>query len=436
MARFKTNMRQIADTRAEQAGFTRFFRNRRVTAKEIVNTAVARTAETAKGREVIVPQDTSEVNYEAKARRKRGLGRVGNGSDAGLFVHPALALDAADGCVLGLAGATIWRRTKAKHEDYQSQPIESKESFKWVGTAQAASKALASAGRIIHVGDRECDIYEVFARLPDERNDVVIRATKDRAAIYPDGSSGRLFACVAMQPEAGRIAFELEARPGRAGRTVTLAMRFCRVSLRQPRRGAERRDPPQISINIVDAREIDPPAGEEAIHWQLLTTLPATKLEEAARIVDIYRMRWTMEQFFRTVKSQGLDLEQSLIADGRALEALAATALIAATKVMQLVRARGEAGDFLPAARVFDAAESKALDALASQLEGKTSKQKNPHPRGSLAWAAWTIARLGGWKGYANERPPGPITFVHGLQRFEAIMEGVRLAARLGSPDG
>lgn len=436
MARLKANMRRLTDTRAEQVAFTRFFRNPRVKAKEIIATAAARTAEAARGLHVLLVQDTSEINYEAKAQRKRGLGRVGNGSDVGLFVHPTLAVDAADGSVLGLASATIWRRTKAKQENYQSLPIESKESFKWVATAQAGSAALASGAHITHVADRECDIYEVFARLPDERNDVVIRATKDRAVIGPDGRPCRLFACVAMQPEAGRIAFELKARPGRTARTVTLSVRYCRVSLRQPRRGADKRDPRQIPINFVEVREIDPPAGEEAIHWQLLTTHPVTTLTQAAWVVDLYRLRWTIEQLFRTVKSQGLDLEESLIADGQALEALAATALIAATKVMQLVQARGEAGKHLPATRLFDATETAVLDGLTRQLEGKTLKQKNPHPHGSLAWAAWTIARLGGWKGYASERPPGPITIVHGLQRFEAIVEGVRLAPHLRAPDG
>src|SRR5260221_1083939 len=90
--RIKASMRHLTDTRAEQIAFTRFFCNPRVTAKEIVATAAARTAEAASGRHVVLIQDTSEINYQAKAQRKRGLGRVGNGSDIGLFVHPALAV--------------------------------------------------------------------------------------------------------------------------------------------------------------------------------------------------------------------------------------------------------------------------------------------------------------------------------------------------------
>jgi hypothetical protein len=129
------------------------------------------------------------------------------------------------------------------------------------------------------------------------------------------------------------------------------------------------------------------------------------------------------------LKSQGLDLEDSFISDGDALECLAATALIAAASVMQLVQGRGEAGSTVPASRVFSPVEIIVLEVLVGKFEGKTAKQKNPHPRHSLAWAAWCIARLGGWNGYASERPPGPITFARGLRRFHAMAEGFVLAA-------
>ncbi|TIO80277.1 MAG: hypothetical protein E5X74_33275, partial [Mesorhizobium sp.] len=116
-ARVSTGMRRLADTRAEKVAFTRLFRNRHVSTQEIIRTAAARTAELAGGRHVLIIEDSSEINYEAKASRKRGLGRVGNGTDIGLFVHPALAVDAVDGSVLGLAGATIWRREAKKADD-------------------------------------------------------------------------------------------------------------------------------------------------------------------------------------------------------------------------------------------------------------------------------------------------------------------------------
>ncbi|TKB12609.1 MAG: IS4 family transposase, partial [Mesorhizobium sp.] len=240
----------------------------------------------------------------------------------------------------------------------------------------------------------------------------------------------RLFGAIAKTPEAGRIAFELQARPGRPARTVELAVRFTAVSLRQPRLGADSRDPRELTLNMVEVREIDPPSAKDAVIWRLLTTHSVETLADACRIVDLYRSRWSVEQLFRTVKSQAIDLEESLIADGDALERLAATALVVATKVMQLVHGRGSPGQRFQAAHLFDPTEITVLEVLIAKLEGKTQKQKNPHPTHTLAWAAWCIARLGGWNGYEKERPPGPITFTHGLRRFNAITQGFVLASQ------
>jgi hypothetical protein len=128
------------------------------------------------------------------------------------------------------------------------------------------------------------------------------------------------------------------------------------------------------------------------------------------------------------MKSRGLDIEESLLADAHALENYVAAAVTASVRVMQLVQGRGAAGEVVSAERVFDAEEIQVLEAVVPKFEGRTEKQKNPYPHRSLAWAAWVIARLGGWKGYASERPPGPETFTRGLQRFTAIAEGFALA--------
>ena len=130
------------------------------------------------------------------------------------------------------------------------------------------------------------------------------------------------------------------------------------------------------------------------------------------------------KQLFRTLKRQGLGIEQSVVEDGAALEKLAVIALIGATMTMQLVLARAAANQDQPAAHVFAARQLVVLAALQARLQGRTSKQKNPYPPKSLAWAAWTIARLGGWPGYESERSTGPITMRNGLERFNAIVQG------------
>ena len=171
---------------------------------------------------------------------------------------------------------------------------------------------------------------------------------------------------------------------------------------------------------------IRPPG--DAICWRLLTTHPIEGVEQALTAIGWYRLRWHIEQLFRTLKRQGLRIEQSVIEDGEALEKLAVIALIAAAITMQLVLARSTAGQDPPASRVFDPEQIEVLHALQKKLQGRTTKQQNSHPSDSLAWAGWTIARLGGWTGYDSDKSRGPITMRDGLDRFYAIVDGYNLA--------
>ncbi|QQO32033.1 IS4 family transposase [Bradyrhizobium diazoefficiens] len=415
-------LRQLGDTRAEQVAFRRFVLNDRVTVSKMVLHQRARVAEASADRHVLVIQDTSEINYESQRERKRGLGTVGNGRDVGLFVHPMLAVDAEHGHCLGLLDVQVWRRLKAKSKDYRKQPIEEKESYRWLKGPQRAKAALGKAVRVTVIDDREGDIYEKWARLPDRRTELLTRACRDRAMV--DG--GTLFAAMAELPERHSYSLDLPARPGkkRQARQARLTVRFGRVRIRRPQSCSDRDAPEEIELSAIEVIERDPPAKETPVHWRLLTTHAVDTAAQALTVIGWYRQRWHIEQLFRTVKSQGLKIEESVAEDGEALEKLAVIALIGATTSMQLVLARAAPHHDQPASHVFDDRQIEVLEALQDKLQGRTIKQQNPYPPQSLAWAAWTIARLGGWTGYESERSTGPITMSHGLTRFNAIAEG------------
>lgn len=418
-------LRKLGDDRAEKVKFRRFLMNDRVTVEKMVTRARMRVGEIAAGRHVLAIQDTSEINYEAKRGRKRGLGKVGNGSDVGLFVHPVLTVDAETGHCLGLADVQVWRRFKAKAADYRKQPIEEKESYRWLKGPRRAKWGLAEADMITVIDDREGDIYEKWARLPDRRTHLLSRACRDRVV----AGGGTLFATLAARPERHRFTLDLPARAGkRQARRAQLSIRFAKIVICRPASCSDPHAPRQIELSALEVREIDPPPDEEPVLWRLLTTHDVETVEQALTVVGWYRQRWHVEQLFRTVKRQGLDLEESVIADGRALEKLAVIALIAACQTMQLVLARASADDGQPASHVFDDREMQVLSALQGRLQGRTVKQKNPHSPGSLAWAGWTIARLGGWTGYQSDKSTGPITTRDGLERFKAIVQGYFLA--------
>jgi hypothetical protein len=127
-----------------------------------------------------------------------------------------------------------------------------------------------------------------------------------------------------------------------------------------------------------------------------------------------------------TLKQQGLQLEDSQLENAGRLIKLTAIAARAACTIMQLVQARdGRSGQ--DAKIALSPPEIETLHALLPEIEGKTALQKNPHPPETLAWAAWIIAKLGGWDGYPKSKPPGPITFRHGLQYFKSLALGWRL---------
>jgi len=217
---------------------------------------------------------------------------------------------------------------------------------------------------------------------------------------------------------------KLPAAPGRKARTAELALRFSAITLRKPLHGAAPDLPKTVALTLVDVRETSQPEDAEPVHWRLLTTHCVTSLGEARRVLDLYRRRWTIEEFFRTLKTAGYNIEDADIRDPRAMINFAAATTVAAVTVMQLVQARdGTTEQQLDDA--FDPADRPILEAASSQLEGKTARQKNPHPKGSLAFAAWVIARLGGWTGYYGK--PGPRVMRRGLDDFQRIKYGATM---------
>jgi hypothetical protein len=195
------------------------------------------------------------------------------------------------------------------------------------------------------------------------------------------------------------------------------------VNLARPQTKFLRHLPESLPLNLVDVREPDPNDGTEPLHWRLLTTHLVATAEEAWRIVEWYKRRWLIEQFFRVLKTQGFKLEDSQVATADRLLKLVAIAAKAAVITIQLLQARDGRGH-QPIRLTFDANGIATLAALNRNLEAQSKRLRNPHPPDSLAWAAWIIGRLGGWDGYPSSKPPGPITMKNGLEYFHAVAEG------------
>jgi hypothetical protein len=140
--------------------------------------------------------------------------------------------------------------------------------------------------------------------------------------------------------------------------------------------------------------------------------------------------RWYIEQLFRLLKKQGFEMEASQLESAWAIRKLAVLALHATLRILQLMYA-AEDENAQPIDEVFTKQEQRCLAQINKQLTGKTLKLSNSYKTRSLIWAKWIIARLGGWKGYKSQRPPGPITLKRGLDNFTQIFNGWCLALKL-----
>lgn len=425
MARPCSRIRRLAGTRAREVQFGRFLHNKAVTAAEMSNHAAARTAARAAGRDVIVIQDTSDLALGGRRAKANGYGPVGKGGALrGLALHSVVAVDAVSHELIGLIDARPRNREGGKVQHRRSRATSQKESQRWIDGTVRASEVLSAARTITGVSDRESDIYEHFAQCPSNMH-LIVRACQNRKIETDDADElNLLFQHVDALPEQGRLEVKIPAAPGRKERVAELAVRFAPVVLRKPRRGGAADVPDTVTLTVVDIRETSTPKDGKPVHWRLLTTHSVTNLGEARRIVDYYRMRWTIEEYFHTLKTAGFDIEAADISDPQAMIKFVTAVAIAAVTIMQLVKARdGTTGQSLLDA--FDPADQPVLEAASTQLEGKTARQKNPHPKGSLAFAAWVIARLGGWTGYYGK--PGPQVMRRGFDDFQRIKYGATL---------
>ena len=420
VTRASSCLRRAAEgERAKIVQYSRFLANENVSLEALLAGWGEQTAITAAGRHVLAIQDTSEINFKTKPGRQRGLGEIGKGNGRGLLLHAMVGVDADSDVCLGLVAGKIWTRQGRVTVPHDKRPLEQKESERWISTANRGKQVLSAAAMVTVIDDREGDIYAKWASVSTSNFHLLTRSMHDR--VLADGSS--MYATVASWPIVDTATIDVVARADRPARRAKLALRFGRITLKRPQ-VASSSLPKTVELTLVDVFEVDPPVGVEPLHWYLLTTHDVVDAACAWKIVNWYKKRWIIEQLFRLIKTQGLQLEDSRIETADRLLKLTAIAAKAAVITLQLVQARdGRSAE--PASNAFNEDQIKLLAALAKKYEGRTKLQTNPHRSPTLAWASWIIARLGGWDGYPRTKP-GPITMRHGLQYFLGLASAWR----------
>lgn len=427
-----SSIHAITSKESEQKAAYRFLNNEKTQEQILINAVKERSVYLCAGKEVLVLQDTTDfnfVNHRGRLQPNTGIG-VAGGSDKwlGFFLHSSLVLDQADETVLGFSDIQLWHRENVRidreQRGYKKLPIEEKESFKWIRACTESKKHLSAASSITFIEDREGDIYEQFATVPDKRTHLIIRSRDNRN--LSDGS--KLYDRLSQQPSAGNYTIEVvtDLRKGIEKRIALVEVRFCKVSIAKPTSEKKRNTALCVDLYAIEVKETNDKVANP-LRWRLLTTHSISSFDDAIKIINNYRKRWYIEQLFRLLKKKGFDIQSSELESGWAIRKLMVMILNAALRVMQLLFAYDNEQS-QPIEQVFDLQEIKCLETLNNTLQGDTEKSKNKCDPKRLSWATWIIARLGGWKNYNSKRPPGPIILKKGLDKFSSIYQGWKLA--------
>lgn len=441
----KIVLHKVASSYAQSRSYYRFVNNDRVSPAELIRMSCQIDQNILSGRHVLLVGDTTSINLKKQIEHiqdPENLGVLEDNKTPGFFIHAHLAVDAQTEHVLGLADQLLWCRPASEPDSKPDAEWSNRESYKWYMGAKHAVDCCRAAQKKTIVLDREADIkdlFEQFSQWPETY--LVIRNFRKRK-VWWQNQLVTTEQCLDQSPLLGAYELKLPAldhysktngkRIRRKARQAQIEVRSCALKLPMTNSGDPNK--PGIELYLVEAREVNAPvleADESPILWRLFTTHPVESFEQATTIIGFYCCRWTIEQLFRLIKKQGLNLEATRLETVKAIFTQAIMAIKTASRTLQLVYAR-DSFDPQPIQEVFEPHEIEVLEKLNQQFQGTTQKQQNPHPIDQISWAAWIIARLGGWKGYQSQRPPGPLTFKWGLEQFHIYLKAYLLFKESG----
>ena len=420
-----SSIRQVTESDAEQKSFYRLFNNEKFNEKAIEQSIVNRCSQLCKDRHVLCIQDTTEFNLSGQQGRVKaasGLGKTTKEGILGFMLHSSLVVDANVGSALGYSYIKAWERKEDipdRHiRKYKQLPIEEKESYKWIEAAMQSKELLKQSKTITIIADRESDIYDLLAIVPDQKVHLLIRSNTNR--LIEEG--GTLVDYLNSLPVMHHYNLMVrgDVRKSIEKRTATMELKWGKVAVIKPPGCKNKELPSSQQLYVVEVKEQNKTGG---IYWRIVTTHPVTNSEEAMQIIEWYKQRWYIEQIHRLLKTEGFRIERSQLEQGWAIRKLTLLAMMAVLRILQMMLAYEDDHE-QPIDEVFDKDEQQCLQMMNERLEGESDKLKNPSNSKNLKWATWIIARLGGWKGYSSQRKPGPIVLQKGLAKFYHMYEG------------
>lgn len=375
---------------------------------ELEREATLKRLKQAESEVILAVEDTTSFNFTHHPATT-GLGVIENNRSTGFYAHTTLAVSET-GVPLGLFSQEVWRRDKSAPkvpDAHKKLPITQKESMKWL---TGLYKTQASPCQVIVIGDREADVYELFQEAKNTDTDLIIRAKSNRCLM----SEGKLFEALDPQEFVATFEVEVARQVNQEKRVAQVGLRYGSVTLRPPQRPKSSRAfiLTPLTLQVVEVTEIDAPAGVEAIHWLLLTTLAINNVEDAQRVVRFYTYRWVVERFHYVLKS-GCKLEHSQLKSYDALTRFLALCSHQAWHILELTY-QARVTPHEPCDSLLSPEQWQALQAH------QTGQLSLSCP--TLEEATRSIAQLGGFIGRKSDGFPGVKVLWRGWQRLNDLV--------------
>ena len=366
----------------------RFFSNKNLSEEELLEGHFQSTHKRSKKASgpLLVLHDTSEFSYQRVYQEKIGIThkvaskKIGSQKRTvcGLLMHASLAITT-EGVPLGLSALKFWTRKKFKGTNALKNkinstriPIEQKESIRWIESLAQSTKRLGNSKNLVHIGDRESDIYEFFSEAEKTESHFLIRLCVNRRT--KEGLS-TLTEEMAKAPRKGFYKTEYRDKKGNQVE-AKLEIRFKKITL-QPPIGEKQKRYPNISVVVIFAKEVGKVKGDRPrIEWKLMTNLPVSSLSNAIEKLQWYALRWKIEVYFNILKS-GCKAEETKLRSAEGVTKLLSVFCILAWRVYWMTMISREDSKVL-AKVVFTEIEIKILDKL-KPTQSKTKKIGRAH---------------------------------------------------------
>lgn len=410
---------------AEAKAFYRLLDHESLSAESVLSahaqSSLDRASESGE-RTFLAIQDTTSLNF-TKRKELDGLGSLSD-KGAGLYVHSTMLMGANSGNIYGLLGSKIFARSKATRSKQSASicnrlPIEQKESYRWLESFNNSLSEASSDTRnlhLVHVADREADIYELLLAAQSHRKDgmdLLVRSKHNRGQSQ---SQDRIWDSLSASPERGKMQVSLPRSRGLQKEEVEVSVRYKQYQLSSPVDKVKyQKITESVQATLIEVRG---GTSERPILWRLLTTLDVQSSQRAEEIVGWYVARWQIEVFHRVLKTD-CKVESRQMREMSRLRPMIALDMVVAVHLMSMLciaRAEPEA----PASSCLDPLQIKVLCQCIA---------KKPIVAEALTMeiAVLRIARMGGFLARKSDGSPGAEVLWRGIQKLNTLCQNAHL---------